>query len=227
MPGTLHDRPDIPVPRQFRSDFISQLWPEPSPRSYGGDEANWDAFFNYYERECRAALADEGRHFGARNHKDILRWAKAVRTEPKRDDVRDSILADFEPPQTPNERDDTERKLEGSVKISARILAMVNVGTLQFNASKQRQVEWESGQSLCEAIKNHFHACTSSFPKDIVFSPQFTACGHIREARIGILWTDNLADHLRLVNHDSKICVFHHVSFLTRMKDTQRLVIVF
>jgi hypothetical protein len=33
-------------------------------------------------------------------------------------------------------------------------------------------------------------------------------------AGLEIVWTDNLADHLRLTDDDTKVHIFHHASFL-------------
>lgn len=42
----------------------------------------------------------------------------------------------------------------------------------------------------------------------------FTGYNIEQIAGIEIVWTDNLADHLRLVESDTKVAIFHHVTTL-------------
>jgi hypothetical protein len=224
MSDHFSNRPCDPVPHEIRPDFISQLWPEPSPQSNLGVDANWDAFFMYYERECRAALANGGRQFGARDHRDILRWTNLVSTELKQDETKHKIRADFSQPLTPEDTEKTEKMLDGSIKISARIVAMVNVGALRYEGAGRGSIEWANNESLREAVHNYFRVCTGPLTENITFGKHFTACGDVRIARLGVQWTDNLADHLRVRQAAGKVCIFHHVSFLRRMKSIKRLV---
>jgi hypothetical protein len=46
----------------------------------------------------------------------------------------------------------------------------------------------------------------------------FTAQNLVRIAGLDIIWTGNLADHLRLTNDDQRVHVFHHASFLQVQK---------
>lgn len=38
-------------------------------------------------------------------------------------------------------------------------------------------------------------------------------------AGIDIIWTDNIADHLRVSDEDQKVALFHHVCFLEYQKE--------
>jgi hypothetical protein len=215
LPQPLHES----VTQWARPEILNRLWPETSSQAIRGDGANWDAFFAYYERECRAALVDEGKYLGARSHEDLLRYTHLLSTEPNQEEIRRKIREGFQQARTSEEID---KMVEGSIRLSARILAMVNVGALRYEVSRRHFITWQSTQSLCEAVHGHFKVCSSPLTKNISFGPYFTACRDIHVARIGIQWTDNLVDHLRLVQGDSMICVFHHVSFLRRMEKTQR-----
>jgi hypothetical protein len=215
LPQPLHES----VTQWARPEILNRLWPQTSPQVIHGDGANWDAFFAYYERECRAAFVDEGKHLGARSHEDLLRYTHLLSTEPNQEEIRRKIRDDFQQPRTSEE---IYKMVEGLIKLSARILAMVNVGALRYEASRRHFIPWQSTQSLCEAVHGHFKVCAGPLTKNISFGPYFTARRDILVARIGIQWTDNLVDHLRLVQGDSMICVFHHVSFLRRMEKTQR-----
>jgi hypothetical protein len=180
---------------------------------------NWDAFFTFYTRECKKASLDEGKVFCARDHNALLRIADILKTEPTRECARQKIRERF---MRSRSTDEKENMAEGSMRLLARIIAMVNVGALSYEIATQRSVSWSDKQSLPEAIHDYFKVVTGPDTKKILFSTSFTAREICRIAGIGIRWTDNLVNHLRLVEGDSKVCVFQHVSFLRHMKDIRR-----
>ena len=58
-------------------------------------------------------------------------------------------------------------------------------------------------------------ACTH---RHIKLEKQFNALNLHRIAGIRIFWTDNLADHLRMMNDDKTVAIFYHASFLEYQK---------
>ncbi|KAK0616494.1 hypothetical protein B0T14DRAFT_538411 [Immersiella caudata] len=79
--------------------------------------------------------------------------------------------------------------------------------------SGRTPVSWESS-SLHTAIAKHFvpqDTLLAGSPKLRVF---FTACNFERICGIRVRWTTNLADHLRLVDDDRAVFIFHCARFL-------------
>jgi hypothetical protein len=56
-------------------------------------------------------------------------------------------------------------------------------------------------------LVQHFQKSKEDAGK-IKFDSKFSAYNLERLAGIKILWTNNIADHLRLVEDDSKLCIF-------------------
>jgi hypothetical protein len=46
----------------------------------------------------------------------------------------------------------------------------------------------------------------------------FNACNLDRIAGLQIIWTHNLANHLRVQNDDKEVSIFHYASFLNSQK---------
>ncbi|KAH8652115.1 hypothetical protein BX600DRAFT_516190 [Xylariales sp. PMI_506] len=67
---------------------------------------------------------------------------------------------------------------------------------------------------------NNFLPSNTLVQVDSNIGKLFTVQNLVRIAGINIIWTDNLADHLRLADNGSSLFIFHHASFL---KFQQRL----
>jgi hypothetical protein len=113
--------------------------------------------------------------------------------------------------------------LDGSLKLATRIFAMISIGPLASEISAKHSLPWTQG-TFSDAVHDYFnqppHIELDS--KDDVVSKDLTCHSIERMSGIEVLWTDNLLDHLRLVEGDKKLCVFHHASFLRRMMAIER-----
>ncbi|KAK0752898.1 hypothetical protein B0T18DRAFT_312886 [Schizothecium vesticola] len=76
-----------------------------------------------------------------------------------------------------------------------------------------RHLEWRDG-SLGDFVRVYFSPVPVLGHERIKFEKTFNALSLNRIAGLEIQWTDNLADHLRLVNDDQAVRVFHHATFL-------------
>ena len=74
-------------------------------------------------------------------------------------------------------------------------------------------MNWENG-TFKDFIEGNFCKSRIDEPKIIKLEKLFTAPNIERIAGISIRWTDNIVDHLRLVEDDSAVVIFHHASFL-------------
>jgi len=89
---------------------------------------------------------------------------------------------------------------------------MINIGDFQKILMPGRPISWSQG-SLQNLITSIF--CEKNVLKERVkLEKLFNAHNLSRIAGIQIVWTSNLADHLRMQDDDTRVAVFHHVFFL-------------
>jgi len=67
-------------------------------------------------------------------------------------------------------------------------------------------------------IVNYF-LLTRSGQENISLERKFNARNLGRIAGIQIAWTKNMADHLRLIDDENKVLIFHYASFLELQRD--------
>ena len=117
--------------------------------------------------------------------------------------------------------------LDDLTVLSTRILTMTPVG--QATSSQKLHptciLPWNTG-SLQNAVHGYFNQ-PPDIPleaKDDIIGVSLTFFNIERVSGIKVIPTDNLLDHLLLVDEDRKLCVFHHASFVKQMLATQRYV---
>jgi hypothetical protein len=203
-----------PVTPQARLEIVRELWPDPSPSH--SLRNNWNAYFNFYARECRSALVEQGQHLCAQSHVDLLKIARLLENEPTKEEVKLKIGQIF-----PQHRNDS-----ADVSLATRILAMVKTGPLPTEFLRDSSVSWSDGEQLRVAVHAHFKIDLNPDFEDCRFESHFTARNIERVTKISIQWTDNLVDHLRLAENDQTLCIFHHASFLKHMEHVQRFVVL-
>jgi hypothetical protein len=215
LAGVLHS----PLDQSSRLEVIQSLWPDSVTIPQTVEPSDWDAFFVAYTNECNAALFDQGRHLGIRTHKDLLDICALLRTQATKEHMDMKIRQKFTIARDSKEED---MMVNGSLNLAARVLAMIKVGSRSCEISGELVVPWRQDQSLYGAVSMYFDLFSNSEVENVVFGSDFTARNINQISKIEIIWTNNLADHLRLVEKDRKLCVFHHVTFLRRMEDAPR-----
>lgn len=174
-----------------------------------------DSYFKYYGNQCNIMALHDGGHFtSVKTHNDILRIAQLLKEPVRRERVSCRFL-DRKSPTVPDREQDGR-----SIDLAARLLLMVELGRFDHAVpliSPPIGCQWSEG-----TIKDHIASC---FPEKPVLGHEGVKLGTIfnapnieRIAGIEIVWTDNLADHLRLTSNDKQVAVFHHASFLLRQQ---------
>lgn len=95
----------------------------------------------------------------------------------------------------------------------ARLLVMMNVGRFMSEAHLRRSIFWESS-SLRQCLDNYFNEAPKMSCESVKLPKAFNAWSIDTVGGIKVRLTDNLADHLLLVEDDTTVLVFHHASFL-------------
>jgi len=190
-----------------RREIASRLW------GYRGawpsrEGAGSDPYFSYYSRQSH--FFDPGCETFATTHRDIIDIANLLQQNLKRDAVKQSLQAKFGPGNSSHEN----QKLESSIDLATRLLVMLRVGGHPDSFSPFKPLSWEQGTSLQEFMSNTFSPPKILLKGRIKLEKSFTARNLVRIAKMKIVWTDNLADHLRILDEDTQIAIFHHASFL-------------
>lgn len=200
-----------PVLAVDRADIINSLWQNSTQISPKYLQA-WEAYFFYYTDECKTALERRGEYATVRSHQDVIDIAKDLEDGRTKDEIKQKIISQF----TQQQNDETKQRMaEGSVRLVVRLISMIDVGSVRTDRIRSRApVPWQDEQqNLKTALETNFQAGTS-VPKTSQFDRYFNAINIRKFAGLEIQWTDNLADHLRLVDYDTRLCVFYHVTFL-------------
>ncbi|KAK4450344.1 hypothetical protein QBC34DRAFT_324525 [Podospora aff. communis PSN243] len=99
-----------------------------------------------------------------------------------------------------------EHVFQDSVDLAARILTMVNIGS-------EKDLEWDEG-SLVQFLAGVFSCMPLLDCEQIAFPKVYNAWSLENAGGIKVEFTDNLADHLKLVRDGEAVLIFHHVAFL-------------
>jgi hypothetical protein len=204
-----------PITLDARTEIVLRLWRNRTSNTLSFENREWDAYFTYYTRECNLALVDQGIHVSNRTHRDLLTTAHLLEDEQTEDGVRQKLRQSLTQQRLPA---DEQRMLDGSIKLASRLVLMMNIGSSPSEISGKLALPWTK-DSLRETIHDHFNDTTTATTNSNhdVFSTDLTCRNIERIAGIEIVPTDNLMDHLRLVDKDKKLCLFRHVTFLKRM----------
>lgn len=108
----------------------------------------------------------------------------------------------------------TKKAHEDALSLVARLISMTNIGSLQNEVNPRRYVNWENSSTLRQCLASHFNRPHEMQWERTRLPRSFDAWGLSAVAGITIKFTDNLADHLLLVEDDTLLLVFHHATFL-------------
>jgi hypothetical protein len=198
-----------PLDSETKSEIISNLWPSShvSPKDF-----DCEPYFTYYAKQCHHALHDQGKHILVRTHQNIQDIAHELEALSTRDEIKLHLKSLFTVPNHPHE----DEILDNSIDLATRIYLMLNIGASKYAISSHSQVIWEEG-NLKDFLAVYFNQPLVLRNRSIKMERTLKACNLEKIAGIKIQWTDNMADHLRMVDDDDKIvAIFHHASFLKR-----------
>ena len=205
LPGLLYE----PLDSQARKKIPSLLWPihTDEPKSL-----DWEPYLAYYAKLCHHALHDQGKHMIARTHQHILDISRDLEECCERYTAKSHIKSLFTSQSHPHE----DEILNNTIDLAARIYTMINISGGKYAISGHCRLEWEDG-NLKDFLSGYFNRKPELDNGSIKLERAFKAYKLQKIAGIKIQWTDNLADHLRLVDdQDTIVAIFHHASFLKR-----------
>lgn len=190
-------------------ELLAQLWRHDASSKLDSQELDIEAYFAYHKKQCSHALHDGGRHISVRTHRNILEIAENLEQGLSRETIKRRLSPKLADPKPANENE----LLDSSVDLAARLVSMMDIGVLQYGFSGRRELVWNQG-SLKDFVNGYFNVPVV-LGQDVKLEKMFNARNLGRIAGINIVWTDNLADHLRMIDdEDKKVAIFHHASFL-------------
>ncbi|OCK87675.1 uncharacterized protein K441DRAFT_593237 [Cenococcum geophilum 1.58] len=171
-------------------------------------------YFMYYANQCRLAVNDEGGHILARTHRDICDIVQYIRVDLTREEIKRHLGKKLPDPKPANHNE----LLDSSIDLAVRLLVMMEVGELQYGFISRNRLDWPEG-SLRDFLRDYFKKTTSG---DYVRLERiFNARNLRRIAGIDIEWTSNIADHLLLIDGDTRVAIFHHAEFLKHQMESK------
>ena len=189
-------------------ELLTQLWSSGASSKSDNKELDVEAYFAYHKKQCSHALHDGGRHISARTHRDILEIAEDLVQGLSRESIRRRLNSKLADPKPANKNE----LLDSSVDLTARLVSMMDIGVLRYGFSGRKGLVWKQG-SLKDFVNGYFNVPVM-LGQDVKLEKTFNGRNLGRVAGINIEWTDNLADHLHMIDEDKKVAIFHHASFL-------------
>lgn len=104
---------------------------------------------------------------------------------------------------------------ETTINLALRLLLMLKFGPVQGEAIPHHHLIWDAG-CLRECIARYLDEGPRLDVKGVRLPKTFHAWSLVAIGGIQVEFTDNLADHLLLIEEETgiKVLIFHHVSFL-------------
>ena len=104
-------------------------------------------------------------------------------------------------------------KLDCAMALAARLWLMISIDPPPRSLMPGRAVHWGDKDKLADTIKDQFFP-GALLQDAIKLHKAFTAANLEKIAGIKVVGTSNLADHLAMTCDDTKVMIFHQVSFL-------------
>ena len=170
-----------------------------------------ETYYEYYRHQWHLIAGNaDGRYVAMRSAEATNQLAQRLATNPA--ETRQEILASLKSGGGPASRADDE-EWNNSINLAARLLLMLKFGVVKHQQVPRWYLSWTSG-SLRDFVKDHFDVSPALNCDRLRLPKAFNAWSISAIAGIDIDFTDNLADHLLLVEDDSRVLIFHHASFL-------------
>ncbi|KAM0380101.1 hypothetical protein ACHAO7_002752 [Fusarium culmorum] len=201
---------DLPLPQLTKTTIAGEYWAsQHQAQRLNSVDVDLQSFWTYYNKECARALHNGGRYVALRSHRDVVDCIHKLKSGMLRNDIKEELREKLTAPH-----DNEEEMLDNSIDLAASLLLMMSFCSFAYGFSGRSHLRWSHG-SLESFVAAYFDPGAAHLAKENVKMEKiFTARNLCRIAGLDIVWTDNLADHLRLTDDDRRVHIFHHASFL-------------
>ncbi|KAH8648231.1 hypothetical protein BGZ61DRAFT_542441 [Ilyonectria robusta] len=206
------------------NQLVQILWGllPPDERLFNGDPADklcHSAYLEYYERQWGLAAAHcDGKFVALKTPESVNHLVRDLQN----DKPRAELLAQI---RDLSGTEALEEACENSLNLAVRLLLMLRIGDVKYQFLRRPCLEWNEA-SLRDFVHGRFVEEASMSPDGVKLPKSFNAWSLEAIGGIEISFTDNLADHLLLIEDDtSKVLIFPYASFLDcqRLKDSASL----
>lgn len=198
-----------PIPDSVGEEHIAKIWVVPGGPKYDPSEHDMSVYFEVYSTRLQRALLDGGRHICIKTHSDVIRIAQMIHAELPRDNIYHDIASRI----PSNDVSGSAQAVDNTIDLCASVLLMTEIGKSQIGLSARTPVRWD-GDSLKAALAEYFTPQKTLDVDSPKLEKLFTARNLSRVGGLHIIWTTNLADHLRFIDDSHSVFVFHCASFL-------------
>ncbi|KAL9582190.1 MAG: hypothetical protein Q9212_003444 [Teloschistes hypoglaucus] len=207
-----------PISDQTKAKVVSAFWDLAQ-----GDIENSKVteslkpYFEYYLEQANIALHERGRHVSVASHNDIIEIVQALK-----DDVPiDQIISHLATENNDAGTDHDSESFANAVDLAVRLLTMMEIGNVPNSYISRRPLEWKGG-SLRTFLYAEFPASVRLIREHVKLERLFQLYNLERIAGIKIRWTNNLADHLRMIgDDDEEVAIFGCASYLNAVRARQ------
>lgn len=199
-----------PIPAPLKRSILKSFWGNSiNCKTISNNKSGLDPYFTYYSQQCRLMLGDGGRHTAARTHRDISRIVQHFKEQRDRGRMLDALRTELHSTKLPNGED----MLQGSINLAARLYLMMSFGDIPNAFTPGRALSWTAG-SVQHFLTEYLGPRQVLSSETVKLQKLFNARTVQRLAGIKIEWTSDLGQHLRMIDDDERVAIFHHASFL-------------
>lgn len=206
-----------PFSSQLKCAILNTLFDcQFSPADFMKRPNLWGGYFKYYHKEFQMGMSIGRVHSVVRTHQDISRIVELLRDPNKtRENIRD-LESERLKATVPKINDDV---IYMAIDLAARLGLMTLIGGFpQVVRGGERSVAWKSGR-LDASLVSEFPKTGLLEKEHVKLEKLFNARSLERIAGLQIVWTHNLANHLRVQNEDKEVWILHYASFLESQKE--------
>lgn len=200
--------------------LLNTIWdvhPKLTPTNFSHDPSLGNSYFEYYGEQCKNALHMTGLRAILRTHQDVINSLQEVKDHNlSRSNISNNLRA-IHSHNLPDDPARQETLLGEAMNLCVRLLIMVDIGEMTHSfVPGQKSLLWEDG--LLRDLADDQFNLQPVIQERVKLDRIFNARNLERIAGLQIVWTSNLADHLRLMVDDTRIAIFYHASFLENQK---------
>jgi hypothetical protein len=198
--------------RRSQEYLLQKFWgcEEFGRRGHLVENDNLQHYWRYYREECllyQHSLKPNDR--AIKSLEDLLEIVQMLKSGLLKNEIKDVLRSKLD-----GRIDSTDANLKMSIDLAARLLLMMNIDGREALILRPNRLIWEAG-SLKHFVRQCFDPSDSGMMTfGLKVGRTFTARNLERVAGLEIIWTDNLANHLRVTGDDTRVFIFHHASFL-------------
>lgn len=217
----------LSISQATKSEIAEGLWSPCRPKTNRAGAL--DAYFDFYLKRCHRFCREGGIHVCIDTHQSVIDVAGLLLQDQSRAAIVAGLAQQWQAascvgagPDAPmpsglleNAKPESNASTANTtVDMCAGLLLMAEVGGHRLTVSGLNPLPWGAKQTLREAVDRHFQVEKKLQPEDPRLGRLFNGRNLAKIGGIRISWTDNIVDHLLLVDDDQAVLIFHHISFL-------------